>query len=82
MRLSGHVRFAMTAQEQVQAFSERIRPHLEELGVEAFVMCAYMKDGEGKVSRVTLGGNPGNPAYEDGLRTLQVLMAKWGQGQL
>lgn len=74
----------MTAQEKVQAFTERIRPHLEELGIEAFVMVAYARDGEDekKVTRVTIGGNNGNAAYEDGLRTMQVLAAKWGQGQL
>lgn len=72
----------MTAQEKVQAFTERIRPHLEELGIEAFVMCAYGKDADGKVTRVTIGGNGGNPAYEDGLRMMHVMSAKWGQGQL
>lgn len=71
----------MTAQEKVQAFSERIRPHLQELGIEAFVMVAYM-NAEDKVSRVTFGGNNGNAAYEDGLRSMQLIAAKWGQGQL
>lgn len=72
----------MTAQQKIEAFSERIRPHLEELGVEAFVLAGYMHDADGKVSRITIGGNPGNPAYEDGLRTLNALAAKWGMGQL
>lgn len=72
----------MDSAQKVQAFSERIRPHLEELGISAFVMCAYMTDADGKVSRVTLGGNGGNPAFEDGLRSMQIFAAKWGQGQL
>lgn len=72
----------MTDAEKLQAFSERIRPHLEEIGIRAFAIAAYMEDGEGKCTRVTMGGNGGNPAFEDGLRTLQTLMARWGQGQL
>lgn len=73
----------MTAQQKIEAFTERVRPHLEELGIEAFVMAAYMKGADDKVARITLGGMPGgNPAYEDGLRPMQIFAAKWGQGEL
>lgn len=72
----------MSAQDKVQQFSERIRPHLEELGIEAFVMAAYATDAEGKVVRITLGGNGGNPAFEDGLRGMQHAANMWGAGKL
>lgn len=74
---------AMTAQDKIKAFAERIQPQLEELGIEAFVLAGYMKDSDGKITRITYGGAPPNePAYEDGLRVLQALAAKWGMGQL
>jgi hypothetical protein len=83
MRRSWHLPMVMTAQQKIEAFTERVRPHLEELGIEAFVMVGYMKDADGKVSRITLGGTPGgNPSYEDGLRPMQILASKWGMGQL
>ena len=76
------IRRTMTAPDDIKAFAERIQPHLEELGIEAFVMCAYKKDADGNVSRITLGGSASNPAYADGLRPIQAVAQHWGQGSV
>lgn len=72
----------MTAQEVGKQINERVVPMLSELGVEAFVMAAYVKDGDGKVTRVTFGAPSDNPAYDDGLRNIITLANQWGAGQL
>lgn len=71
----------MESAHDIRAFAERIQPHLEELGIEAFVLCAYKKDAEGNVTRITIGGDGNNPAYHDGLTMLRAIAAKWGSGQ-
>lgn len=72
----------MTAQEVGKEIQDRIVPQLRELGIEAFVLTGYLSDGDGKVSRVTLGTSGDNPAYDDGLRKMLVLGNAWGAGQL
>lgn len=72
----------MESAQDIKAFAERIQPHLEELGIEAFVMCAYKKDADGKVTRITLGSDGNNPAYFDGLTMPRAVAMKWGNGQV
>jgi hypothetical protein len=72
----------MTAQDAARHVQEYIAPRLNELGMEAFVITGYLRDGEGKVQRVTFGTSGGNAAYDDGLRPMQVMSARWGTGQL
>ena len=74
----------MAAQDQVKQIAERIGPHLEECAVQAFVMCAYIADADGKVSRIVLTGVPrgGNVACMDGLRAMEQVASCWGNGQL
>lgn len=46
----------------VQQLTERIRPHLEECGVQGFVMIALVGEGDGTVRRVAFEGRaPGSP---------------------
>lgn len=75
----------MTAQEVMQQIAAQIGPKLDELGVEAFMMCAYVRTGDGQIHRMTLGGaakNQENPAFVDGLKTVEAVMNRWGAGQL
>ncbi len=68
----------------VNQIAERIAPHLQECCVQAFVMCAYVADAEGNVSRISMGGNVNgvNPACEDGLLVVKRVGAAWAQGEL
>lgn len=76
----------MTSDEKIQAISERIRPHLEEMGLGAFVLAGYLTEptdsGGEKVHRVVMHGGNGNVALEDGLRAMLKIADCWGQGQL
>lgn len=72
----------MTAEDTIKQINDKIMPQLQELGVEAFVMAAYIRDNGGKITKARMGADGGNPAYQDGLRSLNILHAKWGQGQL
>lgn len=72
----------MTAQEVCEHVAKNIVPQLQELGIEAFVLVGYAKDGDGKVTKINLALPGQNPAYQDGLRTIQMLADRWGQGQL
>lgn len=73
----------MKAQEVCHQIAGKIAPQLDELGVESFLLLAYVRDGEGKVSRITLGGGTSkNPAYEDGMRVIAALSERWGEGML
>lgn len=73
----------MTIQEVTQQIAMKLGPVMEELGVESFLLAGYVRDGDGKVSRVTMGGNSKtNAACNDGLRNLHELANRWGAGQL
>ena len=72
----------MTPPEVCQEVADRIAPQLQELGLNACLICGYVEDGNGKVSKVTMGWLGNNPAYADGLRNLQALAEQWGRGEL
>ncbi len=72
----------MTTAEAMTHISEKIIPQLQEFGIESFVFAGYVRDGDGKVSRVTMGAPGAHPAYADGLKNLGVMMAAWGHGDL
>lgn len=67
--------------EQMADLARRIAPHLAECGIIGFVLAGYKTDGEGKISRITIGGAE-NPALSDGLRPLERSASMWGQGVL
>lgn len=72
----------VTAPQICEQIGLNVVPRLQEFGVEAFVLVAYVKDGEGKISRVTLGGVGNHPGYQDGLRPMEQAAEKWGRGEL
>lgn len=72
----------MDAAQAAQHIQEKIMPQLAEFGVEAFMVCGYLKDGDGKIHRVTFGYDGDHPAYADGLRPMQIMAAQWGAGKL
>ncbi len=72
----------MDAAQVTQQMQERLVPHFEELGLEAFVIIGYLREGDGAVKRVTFGALNKNPAFNDGLAPILAAAAKWGAGQL
>lgn len=73
---------SMTAQEVVKQIQDKIGPQLQELGVVAMSMVAYIELGDGKIQKIQLGVDGQNPAYADGLRTMHTLGERWGRGEL
>lgn len=72
----------MTPPEVCKEVGDRIVPQLQELGLVSFLLVGYAEDGNGKVSKVTMGLPGNNPAYADGLRNMQALADRWGRGEL
>jgi hypothetical protein len=56
----------------------RLTPHLEELGVEAFVIFGYAKNADGKTTRWVVVNNGNDAAYTDGLRPAILFAMGWG----
>ncbi len=56
----------------------RIQPHLEELGVEAFVVFGYVKGADGKTTRLVVVNDGQDAAYRDGLRPAILFAMGWG----
>lgn len=72
----------MTAQQIAEQIKENIIPKLQELGVEAAVITGYRTDGDGKVTKITVGFDGNNPAYADGLRPMIQAAGIWAAGGL
>lgn len=58
-----------------------IKPRLDELGFEGFVLVGYVRDGEGKVSRSIISDHKNNPMVADALRPLLQVGFAWVQSQ-
>lgn len=55
----------------------RITPHLEELGIEAFVIIGYAKHTDGKTIRLVAINDGDDAAYVDGLRPAILFAMGW-----
>lgn len=56
----------------------RLQPHLEELGVEAFIILGYAKKGDGRTMRLVVVNDGQDVAYQDGLRSAILFAMAWG----
>lgn len=58
-----------------------IKPRLDELGFEGFVLVGYLRDSDGKVSRTMIADGKNNPMITDGLRPLVQVGVAWTKSQ-
>ena len=76
----------MHAHECAEQIVSKIAPQLSELGVEAFVLTAYLKttDAEGResVERYVIVNGGNNIPMQDGLRPMVIMAGRWKDGQL
>ena len=72
----------MDTREIIEQIDKEIGPKLQELGIEAFVMTAYVVTGDGHVDKIQLNAMGRNPAYADGLRPMFNASLQWAQGTL
>lgn len=67
----------MTADEVLKEINRSIAPKLQEMGLEAFVLCAYVRSGDGQIDRAVIASDGKNPAYSDGLRPILTVASIW-----
>lgn len=72
----------MTAQEIAQQINSVYGPKFQELGVDAFILAAYVTDSSGKVARIVVGNVGQHPAFADGIRPMVHVATRWEAGQL
>ncbi len=67
----------MTVPEQLEILRAQIVPRMQDAGIEAMVMVAYLRDADDKIQRVCIAHSGDNPAYEDGLRPIIQVAGIW-----
>jgi hypothetical protein len=69
----------MTVPEVVAQMKSIFNSRLEELGVEGFVMAAYITDEHGRRTRAVIVNTNNDAAVQDGLQRLAMAAYVWGQ---
>lgn len=71
----------MTLQEVGADITRKLRPILEERGVEGFVLMAYVKLDEDQMARILVTLTNKNVAIEDGLRPAVRFAMVWAANE-
>jgi hypothetical protein len=72
----------MTIQEICDETILRIKPQLDELGFEGFVLVGYARDTNGNVGRCMIADGKNNPMIKDALQPMVHMAMAWhNQGQ-
>lgn len=68
----------MAPPDYMTELASRIVPIMSEYGLTGFALVGYHEDGDGKVRRVCIINDGGNPAVQDGLRPVIQFAHLWG----